>query len=238
MYRVRVDKETIRNHFHYDKWKYVLGIVLTIFSWSMLATVTKPQTPPEKKVDIYLVGGYMMEDAAKEYGDTVCMDFPGLREVNLFNIGIEGDMEYAGRQKLTVMLGSQSGDIYAFPKDEFKNMAKGGAFLPLDDYTDLTGRFTKEQLAGYTFSTEDDKTPRVYGVPASDIQSLSKSVFDTKDSVLAVTAYSKNSKKAVKVLEWMEDHKTEEQYQQRRKELLEEKEQQKRQKEQKKKKDR
>ena len=99
----------------------------------MLATVTKPQTPPEKKVDIYLVGGYMIEESAAEYADTVRMDFPDLLEVNIFNIGVEGEMEYAGRQKLMVMLGSQSGDIYSFPRDEFESMAKTGAFLPLDD---------------------------------------------------------------------------------------------------------
>jgi len=226
MYRVRIDKGVLKNHFHYDKWKYVLGIVLTIFSWSMLATVTKPQTPPEKKVDIYLIGGYMVEDAAAEYGNTVLMDFPDLLEVNIYNIGVEGEMEYAGRQKLMVMLGSQSGDIYSFPKDEFESMAKTGAFLPLDDYTDLLKHFTKEQLEEYTYTTEYDQTPRIYGVPVSDVESIGNTFFKTENSVMGVMAYSKNSEKAVEVLEWIEKHKTEEQYQQRKQELLKTKEEQ------------
>jgi maltose-binding protein MalE len=135
-------------------------------------------------------------------------------------------MEYAGRQKLMVMLGSQSGDIYSFPKDEFESMAKTGAFLPLDDYTDLLKHFTKEQLEEYTYTTEYDQTPRIYGVPVSDVESIGNTFFKTENSVMGVMAYSKNSEKAVEVLEWIEKHKTEEQYQQRKQELLKTKEEQ------------
>ncbi len=82
MYRVKISKETIKNHFHYDKWKYIVGIFLSIFTWSLLATVTAPQTPPDKKVDLYLVGGFMMEEPAAEYAETMLVDFPELWEIN------------------------------------------------------------------------------------------------------------------------------------------------------------
>jgi maltose-binding protein MalE len=227
MYKIRINKEVIRNHFHYDKWKYFLGIVLTIVSWSLLSSITKPETPPDRKVDIYLVGGSMLEEQASEYSDTVLADFPDLWEINLFNIPIEGEMEYAGRQKLMVMTGTQTGDIYTFPKEDFEVMAEIGAFLPLDEYTDLTKHFTKEQLGEYTKATEDDPTPRIYGLPVSDVEPMNKSFFQTENEVMCVMAYSKNSEKAIEVMQWILDHKEQAKYEQRKQELQKQTEQQK-----------
>jgi ABC-type glycerol-3-phosphate transport system substrate-binding protein len=226
LYKVRINKEVIRNHFHYDKWKYFLGVALTIFSWSLLAAITEPETPPEKKVDIYLVGGYILEDAAAEYSSTVLADFPELLEVNIYNIAIEGEMGYAGRQKLMVMTGSQSGDIYVFPKEDFEVMAELGAFVPLDEYTDLTKHFTKEQLEEYTKTTEEDPTPRVYGLPISDVEPINNSFFQTENAVMSVMAYSKNSEKALEVMQWIIEHREQAKYDQRKHELQEQVKQQ------------
>ena len=74
LYQNQITKEKIKNHFHYDKWKYILGIVLAVFSWSMIATVTAPRTPADKKVDIYLVGGFVLDEQAEEYADTILAD--------------------------------------------------------------------------------------------------------------------------------------------------------------------
>jgi len=193
----------------------------------MLVTITAPRTPADKKVDIYLVGGFMIEEKAAEYDDTVLADFPELLEVNIFNITIEGELEVAGRQKLMVMTGSQSGDIYSFTKDEFKTMVNIGAFMPLDDCKELLSHFTEEQLKECTFTTESDPTPRIYGVPISDVEPIGKSFFSTENAYMGIMSYSQNSEKAVEVLQWIIEHKNEEKYQQRRQELLEIMEQQK-----------
>jgi hypothetical protein len=221
LYKIQVNREQIRNHFHYDKWKYVLGIVLVVFSWSMLANITAPRTPADKKVDIYLVGGFMLEEQAAEYADTVLADFPELMEVNIFNIGLEGDLEYAGRQKLMVMVGSQSGDIYSFTRDEFEGMAKLGAFLPLDDYPELLSYFTEEQLEKCTFTTEEDPTARIYGIPINDVDAIGKNFFVTEDSMMGVMAYSQNIEKSLEVLKWIIENKDTAQYEQKRQALLE-----------------
>jgi len=225
MYRVEVSKETIRNHFHYDKWKYVLGIFLSIFTWSLLATVTAPQTPPEKKVDLYLVGGFMIEEPAAEYAETMLVDFPELWEINFYNIMIEGEMEYMGRQKLMIMTGSQTGDIYIFKKDEFDTMASLGAFIPLDDYPEITRHFTKEQLEEFTYTTDLDPEPRIYGVPVSDVDPIGKSFFNTEDAVIGVMAYSQNMEKSIEVMQWIIEHSDQEAYQQKRLKVLETEEQ-------------
>ena len=203
MYKVRVSKGALRNHFQYDLWKYGLGIVLTILTWSLITTMTAPQTPADKKVDIYLVGGYMMEDSAPDVESTILASFPELMEINIYNINVQAEMAYAGRQKLMAMLGSQTGDIYSFTKDEFAGMAQMGALLPLDNYDELKKHFTQEQLDEYTFATEDDPTPRLYGLPMTDIKLLGGIFFDTSNSAFGVMSYSKNSDKAVEVLQWI-----------------------------------
>jgi len=213
VYRVKVDRDSIKNHFHYYKWKYIIGILVTVFSWNLLTTITAPKTPADKKIDIFLVGGYMLQEQADEYAKAIKADFPELLEVNITNIEIEGDMGYAGWQKLMVMTGSQTGDIYSFPEETFKSMAELGNFMPLDDYKELLSHFSEEQLKNYTFTTEYIPEPKIYGVPISDVESIGKSFFITENAVMGVTSYSQNSEKAVEVLKWIIEHKALEQYQ-------------------------
>jgi hypothetical protein len=219
LYRVQLSKEKIKNHFHYDKWKYLLGIVLAVFSWSILATVTAPRTPADKKVDIYLVGGFVLDEPAGEYADTILADFPDLLEVNIYHISLEGDLEYAGRHKLRVTVGSQSGDIFSYTKDEFESMAQMNAFMPLDDYPDLLRHFTEAQLEECTFTTEEDATPRIYGVPILDVEPMKNQFFSTENAIMGVASYSQNSEKAIEVLQWIIEHKDQEQYERKRQEL-------------------
>lgn len=226
LYQSKLNKGKVKNHFQYDKWKYILGIALVIFSWSMLSTVTAPRTPADKKVDIFLVGGYMMTDESTEYANILLDEFSELMEVNFINITLNDEMEYASRQRLMVMLGSQTGDIFSFTKDEFALMAEQGIFIPLDDYPELISHFTEEELKAGIYSTEDDPTPRIYGVPISGVEPMHNTFYNTDKSFMGVTAYSQNSEKAVEVLQWIIEHRETEQYEQRKLELQQEKEQQ------------
>ena len=218
LYQAAMNKGKIRNHFQYDKWKY-LGIILAVFSWSMLSTMTAPRTPADKKVDIFLVGGYMMLDESTEYSNTLLAEFPELMEVNFSNITLGDEMEYASRQKLLVMVGSQTGDIYFFTEGEFAVMAEMGLFLPLDEYPELLSHFTEEELETSIFTTEEDPTPRIYGLPVSKVEAIGKSFYDTEKSFMGITAYSQNSEKALEVMQWIIEHGETEKYEQRKLEL-------------------
>ena len=226
LYKSSLNKGKVKNHFQYDKWKYILGIVIVIFSWSMLSTVTAPRTPADKKVDFFLVGGYMMEDGSAEYANTILDEFPELMEINFLNITLGDEMEYASRQRLMVMVGSQTGDIFSFTDDEFELMAELGIFIPLDDYPELLSNFTEEELEAGTYATEDDPTPRIYGLPISGVEPMNSSFYNSENSLMGVTAYSQNIEKSVEVLQWIIEHRETEKYEQRKLELQEEKEQQ------------
>jgi len=207
MYQVQLNKNVLRNHFHYDLWKYVAAIVITIFFWSMVTTIAAPRTPADKKVDIYMVGSYAFEEVANEIGKTAILpNFPELLEVNFFNIAVGGDaeMDYVGRQKLMVMLGTASGDIYMFDKEEFKVMAEQGAFLPLDSLADeFKDYFTEEQLQELTVPGEEGGEPHLYGLPMYDVKILEKTGYDSSNAVISVMAFSKNQEKAIQVMKWI-----------------------------------
>lgn len=211
MYKIQVNKAALQNHLHYDWWKYVIGIIATIFIWSMVTAMMRPQTPPEKKVDIFLVGGFALDEALITLSTRMLQDFPELLEINFTNIVIEGDpqLELAGRQKLMVMLGSQTGDIFVFSREEFEMLARQGAFLPLDGVMDdiIEAKIPYEEMDEHRIAVEDDEgqkgEPRIYGLPLKDLAVFDDAYFDVENKVIAVMAYSRNADNAIEVLRWM-----------------------------------
>lgn len=213
MYKIQVDRAAIQNHLHYDWWKYLIGIAATILIWTMVTTITRPQTPPEKKIDIFLAGGFAFDEALSALSARMLEDFPELLEINFTNIVLEGDpqLEFAGRQKLMVMLGSQSGDIFVFSRDEFEMLARQGAFLPLDGLIDdkIEELIPHEEMEAQKIAVEDEDgqpgDPRIYGLPLKDTAIFDDAFLDVENKVIAVMAYSRNIDNAIEVVRWMVD---------------------------------
>jgi len=213
LYKIRVDKAAIQNHLHYDWWKYLIGIAATIFIWTMVTAITRPQTPPEKKVDIFLVGGFAFDEALNALSVRMLEDFPELLEINFTNIVLEGNpqLELAGRQKLMVMLGSQTGDIFVFSSEEFEMLSRQGAFLPLDGLIDdkIEELIPHEEMEAQKIAVEDEDgqpgDPRIYGLPLKDTAIFDDAFLDVENKVIAVMAYSRNIDNAIEVVRWMVD---------------------------------
>ncbi len=123
------------------------------------------------------------------------------------SVPIDPQLDMAGQQKLMVMLGSQSGDIFIFETDRYKLYAEKGAFMALDDHMDkikpLLNDDTISRLEGLKIKGEDDEKPHLYGVPADDIELFEGTGYDMEDKVLCITAYSKKPEKAWNVAEWL-----------------------------------
>lgn len=210
MYRVKLSRERVRNHIQYDWWKYLAGILITIFLWNMITTITSPKTPADKKLEIFLVGDYVLGEFMENMSNDILGDFPHLMEVNVINIPLGGDMEmdYMGRQKLLVMFGSQTGDIYIFSKDEFENFAVQGAFVPLDDFInenkDLInhGKLEKHK-ATYSEGETEITEEHYYGIPLDGIKLFENSGYDVSGKVAGIMVYSKNQDTAFNVLKWI-----------------------------------
>lgn|GEM_PF-503058 len=211
MYKIQVDKSAIQYHFHYDWWKYLIGIVATIFIWTMVTALLRPQIPPEKKVEIFLVGRFAFDEPLNAISARMLEDFPELLEINFTNIILEGDpqLEVAGRQKLMVMLGSQTGDIFVFNHEEFKMLAEQGAFWPLEGLMDdkIEALISYEDIDDYRIAVEEldgqPGEPQIYGLPLNDTTVFDNVFFDVENKVISVMAYSRNKDNALKVVRWL-----------------------------------
>ncbi|MFY9593061.1 MAG: hypothetical protein WBI88_05830 [Caldicoprobacterales bacterium] len=210
MYQVQLSKERVRNHIQYDWWKYLAGILVTIFLWNIVTTITRPRTPADKKIEIFLVGDYVLDEFMETLTNDIMEDFPNLLEVNLSHIplGEDIEMDYVGRQKLMVMLGSQTGDLYAFSKEEFERIAEQGAFIPLDDFInenmDLIDHDKLEMHKATYFDGENEIIEEYYyGIPMEGLKLFEDSGYDVSDKIIGVMAFSKNQDNAFKVLKWI-----------------------------------
>ncbi len=209
MYHVEINQERFRNHIQYDWWKYIAGILATVFLWSLMTAITRPRTPDDKKLDIFLVGDYVLDEPIETISNNILQDFPNLLEVNIDSIPIGGDsgMDYAGRQKLMVMMGSQTGDIYVFDKVEFEKFAIQGAFLPLDDFIeqnkDLIDLDNLEKHKREIREGEEESEAHYYGVPMDAVKIFDNTGYNSADKVLGITAFSRNQSSAFDVLKWI-----------------------------------
>lgn len=213
MYQVQLSRERVRNHIQYDWWKYLAAILITIFLWNILSTMLRPRTPADKKLDIFLAGDYVLPEFMEGLANDIMEDFPYLLEVNVDHIPLNGQdmqMDYVGRQKLMVMLGSQTGDIYVFSKEEFEKIVEQGAFLPLDDFVnenkDLIDHDKLEKYKVTYVDMEDEKEvteEHYYGIPISQLKLFENTGYDVSDKIIGIMSYSRNQETALEVLKWI-----------------------------------
>lgn len=168
----------------------------------MIVSATAPRTPADKKVDIYIVGGFMFDETAVELEQRILDDFPELMEVNIISIMLGGEWDHVGRQRYATMLYSNSGDIFILDTEEFEALAKEGALLPLDNQESIKSYMTQEQIVDGTTTTYEDDRQKLYGVPLFDSK-LFYDMYDISDSVMGVMVYSGNIPYALEVAEWI-----------------------------------
>ncbi len=124
-------KERMKNHFAYSTWKYMLLVILGLFGWSLIFTVTAPQVPQDKRIDFYAMTYSATQESMnaflKPIWETVTPEMESVSSVAL----VQGD-EYSSYMQLTAYLAAGDGDIYILDDQFFKSFAAQGAFLPLE----------------------------------------------------------------------------------------------------------
>lgn len=209
MYRSRLNRKTLLNHLQYDWWKYILGISVTVLIW-YLATLTLTQTPPGKKVDIFMVGEFMIDGTTAPISEKILKDFPELQEINIANlkldkVDITPGSYITGRQKLTLNLAAKIGDIYVFDEEEFNKLAQEGFFISLDPYMeDYFGEyFDKEQLDKVRIQAKNEENPSIHGLPLDQVTLFDKTGYEAEGKVLSIMVFSENQEKALEVAKWI-----------------------------------
>lgn len=197
-----VTREKIKNHFTYSLWKYALLVIVAIFGWNLIYSVTEYQPPDEKKV-ILGVYAYADETGINSYMEQVRQTaMPDMEEM-LASIIMPDEMY--GDMILSTRIAARECDLYLLPRTQFQNYAAQGAFMPLD--VALPGLVAELEAAGVSLSrgyrTNDELGEKhQYAIPTAAMTELQNLLMvDVSDMYLCVFFETGNNENVLKFFE-------------------------------------
>ena len=189
--KTRINTKTLRNHFTYSWWKYLLVLVAGTFLVNLIFTVTAPRIPDEKKIEFYIYG-YSDSEAVNRYMAKVQEEeLPEMEQ--MIGTSLIMDETY-GPMQLTTYIAAREGDLYLLPREEFLSYSSAGAFLPLEDDEELMAVFNEAGVdlrRGWRTLSESDET-HLYGIPQDVVPGLSSMCY-TDNGFLCITAAGGNT---------------------------------------------
>ena len=128
--KTTVNAGSLKNHFTYSWWKYILVLLAGTFLVNLLFTVTRPKIPEDKRIDLYVIG-YADQDKLNAWLEDVRQEnFPELESVSS---AVSVPDEAYGAMIVTTYFAAQEGDLYLLPRDQFLTYSATGAFVPLEE---------------------------------------------------------------------------------------------------------
>ena len=197
-----ITQEKIKNHLTYASWKYALLVIVAIFGWNLIYSVTQYQPPEEKKV---ILGVYAFADeiGINGYMEQVRQaDMPDMEEMSASIIMPD---EMYGDMILSTRIAARECDLYLLPRTQFQNYAAQGAFMPLDVV--LPGLIAELEAAGVSLSrgnrTNDELGEKhQYGIPAAGMTELQNMLMvDVSDMYLCMFFETGNNDNALRFFE-------------------------------------
>jgi len=194
-----VNKDTIRQHFTYSLWKYILMAVIVIFGWNLIYTVTAYHPPKDKCIDMYVfgVGEETLMDAYMETIRTT--EMTDMEEMD--SVFMVVDQTYTPMQ-LMAYIAAGEGHLYMLPKDYFMNYGTQDLFVQLDAIPGLTDSL---DAAGVSYDrgwciSEETGEKHLYGIPMADFPGLASCVYSYQDSYLCISLTNGNDENSAKFL--------------------------------------
>jgi len=199
-----ITRDRIRHHFHYFWWQYVLLIVLAVFGWNILYTVTHYRSPAHLKVEWFYEGP--MAAQTQQQADALLAEltpelFPEMEEVRFTVIGL--DKNY-GAMQIMVWMTAGEGDLYMLKEDSFRQYAQGGSMIDLQPYVD-DGTLNVEGIELKKGFIRDEETGHkiLAGIPAGHLKGLEGHAIFPEGTFLSVLAGGGNVDNTVKLLAWL-----------------------------------
>lgn len=207
----RMNKHTLKNHWHYSWWKYALLCAIGIFGVNILFTTTAYRVPEEKKIEIYICNSYVDAVPLQDYLWPMLKEAsPEQEEMLVASIDLTSSDPYV-RMQFTTYTAAQQGDVLILPKSEFLSMASEGteyAFVNLQPYID-SGMLSVDGIdlsAGVLKNTAGEEG--IYGIPVGSLYGLLEYSCDPWGGILCVTSFSGNEENAVRTADIMIDNLT------------------------------
>ena len=194
-----ITKQRLRNHLAYGWWKYALLFVLAIAGWNIIYTVTRYRAPEDKKivVNLYVYGS---QQALNDYmADVNANQMPEMEEMDCLFTTMD---DMYGDMILSTHLAASEGDIYLLDRTRFQQCAASGAFLPLENQTELVAMLEEAGVSlsqGWRTETESGEK-HLYGIPCAALPSMAAYVFDPSDCYMAVLISNHNDENVLRFL--------------------------------------
>lgn len=195
----------IKNHFHYDWWRYLLLVAGAVFVWNLLFTTTHYRAPADKKIEwIYEApvsdpAAKAPEELLKEARET---ELPEMEEMNFILGGYD---ETYGQMQLMVWAAAGTGDLYSLSRERFKSMAEGGTFIDLQPYVD-NGMLQTEGIDLARGYVRDSETHQRYlaGIPMDSLTALSSECgLPVEQYCFCISTTSGNKENSIRLMNWL-----------------------------------
>ncbi len=198
-----VNKETLKHHFDYYKWKYLLLVVITVAAWSLIYTMTRPQVPDDKRIDVFVQSNTTSDAIMHEFLDPVWKASVSEEEEELnLNTIMEVD-EVTALQQLFTLVHTYEGDIYLLTNRYYRQYASQGVFVPLEELIadgklNVEGIDTRAGEADLVLERDKNDQPirterHLYGIPLHELEGFATGMYvDNKELYACIAVNNGN----------------------------------------------
>lgn len=194
-----ITQQRLRNHLTYSWWKYALLVVLAIFGWNIIYTVTRYRPPEEKRVimNLYVVANQPALNAyMAEINETLMPEMEEMCTMYSAPDSMYGDMIFSTH------LAASEGDVYLVNRDYFQRYASSGPYLPLEDQTELMAMLEEAGISlsqGWRSLNEGGER-HLFAIPCANLPGMAAYVETPADCYLVVLAGNRNDENVLRFL--------------------------------------
>ena len=193
-----VTSKSLRQHFTYNWWMYLLIALIAFGLVDLLYTVTAYRSPRDKTIGFYVYGFVNDKDMSAYLDNVRETEMTDMEEMT--PVMLTPDEAYGPMQLLTY-LSAGEGDVYMLPREQFLNYAMGGSMAALEDDAELMALFNAAGInlqSGWRRQTETGEN-HLYGIPQDKLPGLSQYAY-VQDGFLCVPLSGQNQENAMKFL--------------------------------------
>lgn len=212
-FNLRPDGRTLRHHFSYHWWQYVLIVLLSFLIWNLVFVQTAYRVPGEKRIDLYVQTAAafdeQMESALSAFREKAV---PDVEEINVIALLPPSPQDMYANVQLVTFISAREGDIYVLGTEDYKRFAAQGAFMALDEAVDKGDLLVKPEgdlRPGYLTMLEpqEDGSQKaaarsmLYGIPLADYPEIGQLLgLYREDMFLSIPHYTDNPESTLRFI--------------------------------------
>lgn len=170
-----VNKSTLKQHFTYYWWLYLLVAVIAVLGVNLLYTVTAYRVPNDRKIRM-IVYGLADQEGVDHYMESIRQsDLSDMEKMDSEQIPPD---DLNGLSTLSTRVYASDGDIYVLPLDTFISYAESGVLMPLEDDKELMEILGDRADVTRGWRTlRDSEESHLFGIPLNQLPGLASYVY-------------------------------------------------------------